>query len=88
MLHDCLDHLHSNSVPHNNVLGSAKRKAFWGQQIRHSSNNNGFSDFCPLTLYHIIPTFNETEESSILKTLWEKEKMLVTSIFSNSHNLF
>ena len=24
----------------------------------------------------------------ILKTLWEKEKMLVTSIFSFSHNIF
>ena len=29
-----------------------------------------------------------TGESILLKTLWEKEKMLVTSIFSFSHNVF
>ena len=27
-------------------------------------------------------------QSALLKTLWEKEKMLVTSIFSFSHNVF
>ena len=38
-----------------------------------------------LTLYHIIPTFNDPDK--LLKTLQEKEKMLVTSIFSFSHNV-
>ena len=38
-----------------------------------------------LTLYHIIKTFNAPDEKSLLKTLWEKEKMLVTSIFSFFH---
>ena len=40
-----------------------------------------------LTLYHIILTFNNLEKE-VLKTLWEKEKMLVTSIFSFSHSVF
>ena len=33
------------------------------------------------TLYHKILTFNDPERKSLLKTLWKKEKMLVTSIF-------
>ena len=37
-----------------------------------------------LTLHHTIPAFN-TSGKELLKTLWEKEKMLVTSIFSYSH---
>ena len=40
-----------------------------------------------LTLSHTIPTFNDLETRSLLKTLWEKEKMPVTSIFSFSHNV-
>ena len=39
-------------------------------------------------LYHAIPTFNDPEELSLLETLWEKEKMLVTSIVSLFHNVF
>ena len=40
------------------------------------------------TLYHTIPTFNDPKErASKLKTLWEKKKMLVTSIFFFSHNV-
>ena len=41
-----------------------------------------------LTLQHTMPTFNDLETRSLLKTLWEKEKMLVTSIFCCSHNVF
>ena len=33
-------------------------------------------------------TFWRTWETSLLKTLWEKEKLLVTSNFSFSHNVF
>ena len=40
------------------------------------------------TLYHIILTFNNPEKEVFGKKLWEKEKMLVTSIFSFSNNLF
>ena len=39
--------------------------------------------------YHTIPTFNHARKKHILKTLREKEKMLVTSIFSFfPHNVF
>ena len=50
-----------------------------------------------LTLYHTISTFNPFPNKpwflrvcsrSLLKTLWEKEKLLVTSIFSFSHTVF
>ena len=41
-----------------------------------------------ITLDHTIPTFTGLEMGRLLKTLWEKEKMLVTSIFSFSHYVF
>ena len=40
------------------------------------------------TLYHTNRTFNNLEKEALMKTLWEKEKILVTSIFSFSHNVF
>ena len=40
------------------------------------------------TLYHTIPTFNDTEEEGFGKHWGEKEKMLVTSIFSFSRSVF
>ena len=33
------------------------------------------------------PTFNDPKEEGFGKTLWEQEKMLVTSIFSFSHSV-
>ena len=39
-----------------------------------------------LTLYYTIPTFNDPEEKA-LEINWKKEKILVTSIFSFSHNV-
>ena len=41
-----------------------------------------------LTLYHTIRALDNLQQRSLLKTLWEKEKMLVTSIFSFSHHVF
>ena len=42
-----------------------------------------------LTLYHTVLTFNDpTQGRGLWKTLWEKKKMLVTSIFSFSHSVF
>ena len=35
-----------------------------------------------------ITTFDSPRGKSLLKTLWEKEEMLVTSISSFSHNVF
>ena len=39
-------------------------------------------------LYHTIQSFNDPEEETFRKHCGEKEKMLVTSIFSFSHNGF
>ena len=42
-----------------------------------------------LTIYHIVPGFSDRPSGKgLLKTLWEKKKMLVTSIFFFSHNVF
>ena len=50
-----------------------------------------------LTLHHTIPTFNpfpnkpwflRVYSTSLWKTLWEKEKLLITSNFSFSHSVF
>ena len=40
-----------------------------------------------LTLYHTILTFNDLKEEGFGKH-WEREKMVLTSIFSFSHNVF
>ena len=41
-----------------------------------------------LILYHTIQTFKDPEKEAFLHSLWEKEKMVVTSIFFFSHNVF
>ena len=41
-----------------------------------------------LTLNHIMPTFGDTKTEGFSKHCGEKEKMLVASIFSFSHNVF
>ena len=41
-----------------------------------------------LTLYRTILTFSNPYKKGLLKTLWEKEKMLVNSIFFFSHSVF
>ena len=37
-------------------------------------------EYCHLTLYTTVLTFNDTEKDSLRKKMWEKEKMPVTSI--------
>ena len=41
-----------------------------------------------VNLYHVTLTFKLPYRRRLWKTLWEKEKMLVTSIFSFSHIVF
>ena len=41
-----------------------------------------------LTNSHTMTSFDVSGKEAFLKTLWEEEKMLVTSIFSFSHNVF
>ena len=45
-----------------------------------------FYTYEAIALYHTITTLT-TLEKSLLKTLLEKEKMLVTNIFFFSHNV-
>ena len=40
-----------------------------------------------LILHHTILTFNNLENRRLLETMWEKEIMLGTSIFSFSHKI-
>ena len=49
---------------------------------------NSFLNSKVLTLYHTILTSKDPEKEKVLKTLWEKLKMLVTSTFSFFHNVF
>ena len=49
---------------------------FWGSAI------NKFRASVKLTVYQTTPIFSDPLKKKALKTLWEKEKMLVTSIFS------
>ena len=47
--------------------------------VRKTYTNEEVSN---LTLHHTIPTFNDSNKRSLVNTLWEKEKTLVSSIFS------
>ena len=40
------------------------------------------------TFNRTITTFDEPGNEAFLKTLWKKEKLLVTSNFTLSHNVF
>ena len=42
----------------------------------------------PVIPFRHNDTFRHPWETSLLKTLWEKEKLLATSNFSFSHNVF
>ena len=73
-----------------------KKQSFGNTGKKRKMNQHLFFPTCfpkpfilrSLTLSHTILTFNEIENRSLLKTLWAKEKMLVTSIFSFIQNVF
>ena len=61
-----------------------RKKPF--ENILGKGENGGFQHFvrfpeCFLLYQRHNPDFKRPQERSLLKTLWEKEKMLVTSIF-------
>ena len=58
-----------------------------GRSFLWTLKENPWLDGGQFTLYHIILTFNKSWKRNLLKTLWEKEKMLITSIFSQTVNL-
>ena len=46
------------------------------------------SDLARQTLYNVISPLHDLGKEALWEKLWEKEKMLVTSIFSFSYNIF
>ena len=65
-----------NSVPYNEILDLSKMKAFAEDKI---------IVFNP---FPNMPWFLRVYSTGHMKTLWEKEKLLVTSNFSFSHTIF
>ena len=61
------------------ILQTRKNQGLLGKGLNDSSCLNPFPN---------KPWFLWIYSTSLLKTLWEKEKMLVTSIFSFSHSVF
>ena len=55
---------------------------------RNSKSKLGLSDWLVFNPFPLNDTFWRPWETSLLKTLWEKEKLLVTSNFSFSHSVF
>ena len=72
------------SLPHDNYQTCPK----WKHLSKTSKMYLTILVNFPLTLYHTIPRFNVTGKKSLMKTLRKKEKMLATSIFSFSDNVF
>ena len=69
------------------IVGQAHRvacKYIFDSGRTYSISTSGFF----LTLFQTMPTFYDPLESGILKTFWEIEQMLGTSIFSFSHHVF
>ena len=61
-----------SSLPNNKVIDWSKFQAFCRQEINPFPNND---------------TFWRPWETSLLKTMWEKEKLLIRSNFSFSHSV-
>ena len=81
----------SSANPFN--LDQSKILSFGKEVTRMLTNSNCFrlhkytSNW--LTFFHTIPTIDDPEKRQLLKTLWEKEKMLVTKdIFQFLSRLF
>ena len=68
-----------NPFPNDNILDWSKLKKFADDNFKF--DENGWKFFNPLPHNN---TFWRLWETSLLKTLWEKEKLLVTSNFSFS----
>ena len=68
-----------NSLPNDKIQDWSKRKALADNKIDVTQKFN---------LFPKKPWFLRVCNTSLLKTLWEKEKLLVTSNFSFSHSVF
>ena len=82
--------------PKRQILRSSNLKEFAGDNFNINDNDGKSRKHswkrrnCSLRAISAFPTvfLKDFWERNLFKTLWEKEKMLVTSIFSFSHNVF
>ena len=63
------------------------------EEVKMAHNDKNLNSlgksFCEWsTISHIILSVDDLKEEDFLKHCWENEKMLATSIFSFSHNIF
>ena len=70
------------------ILSSAKGFNLYQSKILSFSKEVESIKFCLLNSFPNKPWFLRVCSTNLLKTLWEKEKLLVTSNFSFSHNVF
>ena len=70
------------------VFEAHLEQLFQQAQCDNKSEQNTQVKFDSLTLFSIDTHFDASTLESFLKTLWEKEKLLVTSNFSFSRNVF
>ena len=68
-------------------LAESKILSF-GEELSLLFPENDSFIYNKLTLYLKMMIFDTLDEKSLLKTLWKKEKMLLSSIFSFFHNVF
>ena len=60
----------------------------YGSAILKAKSSSPFENHSQVNPFPHNDTFWRPRETSLLKTLWEKEKLLVTSNFSFSHSDF
>ena len=77
---DCLERV--NSLPSNKFLDWSKLKAFAENNLNVKIMISGFNPFPNK------PWFSHVCSTNLLKTMWEKEKLLLKSNFSFSHSVF
>ena len=86
--------LNSKSLPHQVVKSllcfAKERLLVLNKQLQSMmfTNSTNMTKTPSLTLYHTILTYNNPKKGGFLKTFWKREKVLVTSIFSFSQNVF
>ena len=73
------------------LLSNARNTGKSGEQDEERSSDwlmNTNPEFCKLNPFSNKPRFLHVCSTSLLKTLWEKEKLLVMRYFSFSHSVF
>ena len=80
--------VNSTTSPMSTSFSPSPRHKHIHKNIKNSTIGPFQRNLAPLTLSQTSPGFFVSANTSLLKTLWEKEKLLVTSNFSLSHSVF